>query len=136
VRECGRCTSRRAKKPTGKVFDYLQGRRGKRVDCPDCNGAGAVEDAHIDPQPLLILADACEEEGLDVYAAHFRGTAACPKCDGKGEVFVSASEGGVEYRSGVYGSGWKACPGCDGTGRVAGRHYVGCSFLDSLLGKD
>lgn len=97
-------------------------------DCPNCRGTGTVEDGHLDPVRLSILADALEEAG-------------CPQTD-------SCSNPNHRFLD-QYGPNWGtigACSLCGGTKKVLhpmlahlrnpGPHFRGCWAVDLILGKE
>lgn len=116
--------------------------RGRLVACMICHGTGRVGDGTLDPDRLKVLADALEEAGCPAAEK-------CRECDGKGEVYVSAMDGGVPMGVTpegipIVGGGYRRCKTCEESGRVPspllahlrspGVHVRGCWVLDRILG--
>ncbi len=96
-RECEACDGR------GYFHPNLVQSRG----CPDCRGTGRIEDGTLDPDRLVVLADALEEVDCtdQIMLGHLRGLEA-----------VHTSQGGRYFRS------------------LRGPHVRGCHVLDCILG--
>lgn len=104
--------------------------------CTRCHGHGTVADGRLDPERLLVLADALEEAGCPMEVKE-----TCRGCGGAG---VIEDEVGSTYACVVCspGGNWA------GTGkqkvphpllahlRSLGPHYRGCWALDLILGKE
>lgn len=113
-RECGRCHGR---KFLGAPAPGLHGWIGA-PPCPDCAGAGRVEDGLLDPDRLNVLADALAGEGCPLdhpVIMHLRGEE--PVYD------VREWATGAEYGL----SRWQP---------LRGPHVRGCWALDLILGRE
>jgi hypothetical protein len=110
--------------------------------CPDCHGSGLIDNGHLDPVRLGILADALEEAGCDdeEVLSHLRGKP-CPYCK---DVSVSAEDYdrrfagtrlGREITESMRRAARMECV-CKGTGRIPScPHVRGCWVLDLILRK-
>ena len=87
------------------------------------------ENGHLDPDRLLILADALEEAGCDCeeILRHLRSKdgepSGCPRCEFTGRLVVPELP-----------RGWQYCPFC--ADKPNGPHVRGCWVVDLLLGKE
>jgi hypothetical protein len=84
--------------------------------CPDCKGAGRLEDGALDSCRLAVLADCLEEAGCaeEALLRHLRGWEECPSC-------ADPQTWGPEW--------------CDGWVPLRGPHARGCWATDLILGK-
>ena len=108
-----RCTSDGAYRVYQKNIDGFNRRLAELRDLPS---------GTLDPQRLLVLADALEEAGCESepLLRHLRGEEVCPTCDGKSATEVNLG-----------------CTECDEAGwiNLRGPHVRGCWAIDLLLGK-
>jgi hypothetical protein len=109
------------------VVRSLRAVTGRGSDpCPDCHGAGCIDDGTLDPVRLAVLADALEEAGCSEVT--------CPWCDQGWLPKTGTPDAGMMSR----------CPDCRGTGRIThsllahlrspGPHVRGCWAVDVVLG--
>ena len=90
----------------------------------------SLPSGHLDPERLLILADALEDAGCATLAVlrHLRGERPCPRCEGTGR---------SPYDHGYYPPPREPCPDCGATGWLPSTapHVRGCHVVDICLGK-
>ncbi len=101
------------------------------------NETGRVETAHLDPDRLLVLADALEEAGCtnEELLRHLRGQELCWDCGGTGGFQANST--------------WIPCEGCDADGDcytdwskwspwrpMRGSHARGCWAVELLMGSE
>lgn len=138
-RKCERCTAH----PDPKWQD--------QSTCLACNQTGIIDNGQLDPDRLLILADALEEAGCTV--ATYRQSPLlnvwlCTACESLVELKNTFVQGNLKQAWSCPNHGWRSETGVKGTRticepnplldhlRTPGPHYRGCWVLDLILGKN
>ena len=123
---------RRCETCGGKGWEYVLrgGRLPSESECGPCRGTGRIDDGLLDPEQLLVLADALEEAGCveQELLRHLRGWAPCYYCLDNPAIDREAGEWctycGHERWLGPYGD------------FGPGPHVRGCWALDLVLGRE
>lgn len=126
------------------VQPYPRSAYGTKPNCPDCNGAGRIDDGTLDPLTLCAVADALEEAGATGVCVICKDTKRTIDVDSVNEIIsrpmgMDAADTAIEaIKAGIIGN--KVCL-CN-KGRLShpivehlrspSPHYRGCWALDLI----